>query len=279
MPEGPQKDIIKTASGNRTDNPKDISSKSDIVSFLDNQNIRTNPFGQNISGEHFYRRSERISAAIHLLTAHVFPEEPVRNAIRTESMQLLDFALLLRGVLRVSSSELLKKTQGSIRKIISLAEILSVAGYVSVNNSQSLIEAADELGNLLVTSQRSSLSEEITLTREDLVPRIRVEEPKHRGRPPVTSIHSETAVQPTPAVKERVESDILKAPKVADVGVRAERIMDIMRSGSFFGIKDIVSNLPEYSEKMIQRELSALVSLNKVKKMGAKRWSRYAVNR
>ena len=53
--------------------------------------------------------------------------------------------------------------------------------------------------------------------------------------------------------------------------------MDILRLGGTLGIKDISANLPQYSEKMIQRELADLVLANKINKTGEKRWSRYQV--
>lgn len=53
--------------------------------------------------------------------------------------------------------------------------------------------------------------------------------------------------------------------------------MDILKFGGILGIKDIASNLPQYSEKMIQRELASLVQKGFVQKTGAKRWSRYQV--
>ncbi len=61
------------------------------------------------------------------------------------------------------------------------------------------------------------------------------------------------------------------------LSVREQGIMGILRAGGEFGIRDITANLPEYSEKMIQRDLLALVLSGKVKKTGLKRWSRYSI--
>jgi hypothetical protein len=58
--------------------------------------------------------------------------------------------------------------------------------------------------------------------------------------------------------------------------LRSERIVAVLRQGGEFGIRDVVSHLPEYSEKMIQRELAHLVSAGKAKKSGLKRWSKYS---
>ena len=59
------------------------------------------------------------------------------------------------------------------------------------------------------------------------------------------------------------------------LSVREREVTEILRTGGALGIKDIASNLPEYSEKMIQRELSVLVIGGRIKKTGLKRWSKY----
>ena len=59
--------------------------------------------------------------------------------------------------------------------------------------------------------------------------------------------------------------------------VREESIIGVLRSGGELGIRDIAANLPEYSEKMIQRHLVDLIEAGKVKKVGLKRWSRYSL--
>jgi DeoR/GlpR family transcriptional regulator of sugar metabolism len=61
------------------------------------------------------------------------------------------------------------------------------------------------------------------------------------------------------------------------MSVRTQSILEILKTSGSMGIKDICSNLPEYSEKMIQRELSELVEVGTVQKTGLKRWSRYSV--
>jgi len=57
---------------------------------------------------------------------------------------------------------------------------------------------------------------------------------------------------------------------------RAQAVLEILKSQGTIGIRDIASNFPEYSEKMIQRELARLIALGRVKKIGFKRWSKYS---
>ena len=53
--------------------------------------------------------------------------------------------------------------------------------------------------------------------------------------------------------------------------------MAILRAGTDFNIRDIAANLPEYSEKTIQREIATLVERGLVRRTGLKRWSRYSI--
>ena len=61
------------------------------------------------------------------------------------------------------------------------------------------------------------------------------------------------------------------------LSVRELSILGVLRTGGELGIRDIASNLPEYSEKMVQRDLMRLVITGRVKKTGLKRWSRYSI--
>jgi hypothetical protein len=65
---------------------------------------------------------------------------------------------------------------------------------------------------------------------------------------------------------------------------RTQKIIDIIKdtskklgnaSGDGVSIKEVSAFFKDCSEKTIQRELNDLVSKNKIKKIGAKRWSRY----
>lgn len=54
-------------------------------------------------------------------------------------------------------------------------------------------------------------------------------------------------------------------------------IIEVLRTSADLGIKEIAVNLPEYSEKMIQRELADLVAAGTVRRVGIRRWSKYVL--
>ncbi len=245
--------------------------KNRMEEFLDSAVLRTNPFGDNISAEQGYKRAERITAAVHLMTSHIEQDEPMRHSLRSESIFLLDYALLIQGELRAVGSEHVRKMQGSIRKLISLVRLAGISGRVSNQNAHILVDALDDLGSFLTTAQRSSLAEAFPLTREDLVPR--VEAVKREIRIPVVLKKSpQTRPLKDMSVKDSVRKDGASES-------RAARILEILKKGGLLGIKDIVALLPEYSEKMVQRDLASMADAGQVKKVGEKRWSKYEVVR
>lgn len=264
---GHEKEVLRTTSNPATESVKDAKDVSNVLLILDSLVIRTNPFGANVSGENSYRRAERISAALHLVTNHVPENEPLRNILRNKGLELLSLILELRSGFRGLASEKGQVALASIRELISLIRLLAVSGYISVQNANAIAEAIDELGSLIVVSQRSTLAEQLTISHEQLIPPtggMGFSKPE-RGFPlsPSRSAQRKTTFKDGAFEGEMVSTQ------------RAERIIDILKSGGILGIRDISANLPQYSEKMIQRELADLVEAGKVRKIGAKRWSRY----
>ena len=271
MPKGHEKELSKTSASPLTDFAKETRDISNILLILDNQEVKTNPFGANVTGENSYRRAERIGAALHLITNHIPESEPLRSGVRKAGLNLLSQILELRTGFRTPASEKGQTALASLRELISLVRLLAVAGFVSPQNVHTVSGALDELGSLIVVSQRSTLAEQTTITRDDLTP------------PMLETSLSRTARQHLPERRTRRRRGIKditdEEGSVSDTptSTRADQIMDILKVGGILGIKDISVNLPQYSEKMIQRELADLVSAQRVTKLGAKRWSKYHV--
>jgi hypothetical protein len=266
MPKGHEKETSKTNWQPSSSQSSDSKSLSNVLVVLDNQSLKTNPFGANVTGENSYRRAERITAALHLVTNHVPESEPVRLALRAGGLTLLSAILDLRSGFRAVASEKGQAVLAQVRELVSMVRLLAVSGYVSTQNAHAIAEALDELGNLIVVAQRSTLAEQTTISREDLMP------------PVSHPTFSENAARPD--IRRKTVQKDMKDRTTKDRetdAARPERIMDILKAGGVLGIKDIASNLPQYSEKMIQRELAELVQLRRVEKTGEKRWSRYKV--
>lgn len=269
MPKGHEKESSKTQNAFSPDNVRETRDVTNILSILDNPIVRTNPFGANVTGDTSYRRAERISAALHLVTNHVPDNEPLRTAVRTGGIELLGLLLGLRSGFRSLASEKGQASLAAIRELISLVRLLAVAGYVSSQNVSAIAEALDELGSLIVVSQKSVLAEQVSISRDDLIPAQK------------SSLRTDLPIKNASRTNAGIRGSQIQKDNIKDASdtnsARSGQIMDILKLGGVLGIKDISANLPQYSEKMIQRELADLVDANRVKKIGAKRWSRYQI--
>ncbi|HEY4476965.1 MAG TPA: DeoR family transcriptional regulator [Candidatus Paceibacterota bacterium] len=65
---------------------------------------------------------------------------------------------------------------------------------------------------------------------------------------------------------------------VASSSPRREKIVDFIKQHDWSSIKEIAKSITEVSSKTVQRELSELVRMGKLKKTGERRWSRYSSN-
>jgi hypothetical protein len=249
------------------DEIKDIQRADNLSKFIDGHAVRTNPFGGNRAAERLYGRSERVVAGVYLLTRHIPASEPLRDSARSASISLLDAVLALRDEMRSTESDSVVAFMRHIRTLISLVRTLTAGGYVSFHNAEVLIGALDELGTFVSASQRTSFSENVTLTKEDFIGHLT----------PAVSIGHTSFIKD---VKDRpIQKD--SAKETEPIGhrsdARMQSVLQVLAGGRDMAIKDICATLPEYSEKMIQRELAVLVQQGKVTKSGSKRWSRYSL--
>jgi hypothetical protein len=255
------------------DDIRDIRKSDPISIFLDKQRIKTSPFGANQSAERLYRRAERTVAAIFLITNHLSEDEDLRKEARAQALKILNEMVFLRDEMRSPNSNRATSIRRSIRYLLSIVRMLPIAGFLSIQNATAVCEALDEVGNFLLTAQNTSLSENITLMSENL----------YDTHEMYIKDIKDTQKRRTSDVKDIKNthnlSNSTNAATDDGLDVRKQNIIAILQSTESLGIKDIAANLPEYSEKMIQRELVDMVASGKVKKTGLKRWSRYSLVR
>ena len=246
--------------------------QSPLDGFFEHGSIKTSPFGENRSAQRVYERSEKLVAALYLLTNHLPPVDTLARAIRSNSIELLEATLALRDQMRSPESLQLTSVRSTIRLLISLVRMLSVSGSISPQNTSIVMDSLDELGAFLTSSQRSSFSESVALSREDLeVTGPLIGQAGVAGRPSALKDVKDTGI-----IKDKTDASV--SAKGQEVSPRRRGIIEVLRASGELGIRDIASHIPQYSEKMIQRELAELVVAGVVKKTGLKRWSRYSLN-
>ncbi|MBI5457534.1 hypothetical protein HY971_02295 [Candidatus Kaiserbacteria bacterium] len=245
------------------DDKRDIQKSNPLFRYFDKQTVRTSPFGANQSADRAYSRAERLVAALFLVTNHIEAREAIRVSVREEAVKMLGSILALRDEMRTDSQKVVL-SRASIRHLISLVRVLAVGGFLSLQNTNTMIEGLDELGNFLSVSQSSPSSETFALSKDGPLD---IDEKFVKD---IVAVKDKMVVKDTPTMSDKI-SDRRSS------NVREERIVSVLRAGGELGIRDIAFNLPEYSEKMIQRHLVTLVGSGRVRKTGLKRWSKYSI--
>ena len=239
-------------------------------------NVRSNPFGSNISAEKAYKRAERIAAALYMLTKHMSDKEPLKGSARTAGHQLLKDILDLRSGFRLDADAVdTSRLHAHARETISIAQLLAIAGYISRENADMVSRALEELSQFIDVSGTTQLAERITLSREDLLIEQTTRMPS-RSHDPISVKGSRLSTG------QGVSEKDIKINKGHNSGKdnmssRREAILDLLKDGKKMGIRDIAAFVVGVSEKTVQRELASLISDGLLKKEGEKRWSRYFI--
>jgi len=257
------------------DTKKDIESKRTFSDYIKTPDVKTDVFGQNISGEEVFKRSERILSALYLLTNGIDAREPIRTSIRTKAHVLLDQSMSLRSGMRTRDDERVRALLASMRELVSYTHVLFVGGYTSQHNAQIMTQALDELGQFILTASQSRLAEGYALRRNDLVPTREPSVPQH------TASSQAAPALPAAVQQKDAQSRPVTRPKRVDKedaqNERRETILHILRRGGTLGIKDISSQIVGCSDKTVQRELAVLAESGLIRKEGSKRWVRYSI--
>jgi len=225
------------------------------------------PFGNNYACANAYKKTERLLIALHLVTNFVPEKEPARNAVRDKSICILSDVLQLRSGFRSVGSDGVGQVVASVYEIMSLLDILHVAGFISDMNLEILKR---ELGGLIIflrEAEDTEVSEKVTFDNDyfktgDL----------YGG---VSKRHN--IKDTTKAVPQSKGHSVRKTSHSSSHTERRAVILDLMKNKNSVNVKDISAVITDCSEKTLQRELISLVKENVLKKEGERRWSVYSI--
>jgi len=223
-----------------------------------------------------FKKTQKLAAAVYLVTDLVSEEEKLRRDLRELSVGLVKDILssaTLRGVL----------PSVRILEILSLLEIASGARLISPMNAEVLKREYDQVLETLAKAENLSSAPAVTLSEELL---------KTDAMPPVPGLLSVSSVldpsyvsasifaTPASNLPRRTPSPIgqSKGQEAAVTKERSLSILDLIKKSSLpLSIKDIASHIRGVGEKTIQRELGSLVAQGVLKREGERRWSRYSL--
>jgi len=232
--------------------------KAQYSDFVLEKNIFSNIFEKDIRRVYFYKKTERLAKAIHLI-APAFRNSPaLRERLDRIAVSLVDAAILPPASARDAFS----------RELLALSSVLSIGrtgGLLSGMNAE------------LISREAQSLLQEIAAYEAprlflDDVPSL-AELSKEAGS---TSTVRRPALPRTPAAP-RSDKGQFKGHISDKATGRREAILSVLRGKGPSHIKDISTVIRDVSEKTIQRELQAMVEDGTLTREGERRWTTYTI--
>lgn len=263
------------------------------------QNTEINSFFErNHLYAFLYKKAEKLSSALYMITNFISEKETLRGLLRNKSINIFSniahlqkMSLTKREVSRTNDSieskhNILYTMLSNITEILSYLEILHSAGYISEMNFLILRKEYIELGEL-IKNRKDYIAAGSTLLDKDFfnVPDLYKTYALRHG-----NIKEEPIKDIVYPVKDIIKNtketkDIQKIhktkihTKTANVRHNSRRngILELLQNKSFITVKDTEEAIKECSAKTLQRELLSLVSEGILRKKGERRWSTYSL--
>lgn len=302
------------------DTKKDISSNANTEYINDNK-VAPEGFSVTNKAENnklysLLKRTQKIVTAIYMVTECIEDGEPMKNALRTSSLDLLKTVGITDNKTSIKTNFEIESAEQTTRSLLSLLEISQIVGLVGTMNSSILmreltklssdlamlrnqnnkslftveglrsldVERADFLKNFTFNSQEILKDVPAEIKEEDNILKIFLNKSNGQGHQPNPAKDFGKGHNNIKNVKdtnpEPKKDKLVGQSKKIDIAIKNERrnsILLALKNNNSVTVKDISLIVKNCSEKTLQRELTALVKDNILKKTGEKRWSRYSL--
>lgn len=259
-----------------------------------------------------FKRSERLSTALYLVTNFLSESEPIKSRLRTLSLELIQRTGDVRYGAPMSESESLERIKGNIEETLALLELAFIAGIVSEMNFSILKREYASVRDVVEIKRMSRESradailgdtffgqpfshktfEDKNFNTKNISQRTPQEVSKGQSIGHENNVMSFTMSDTTKSGTNKiipkghpkdttskvvVGQKSLNSIQSVEKDSRRNRIAKLVKDNREVSIKDIITHFPGVSEKTIQRELVSLTEGGVLKKSGERRWSRYSL--
>jgi len=236
------------------------------------------------------KKTEKLITALYMVTDCMDTDDALKNKLRGLGVELLSDMYKLSTLIPVEKHSHIDVSLARIYELLSFIEIAHTVGFISEMNGMILKR---EFAVLIRELESHNMKDKhFTFTLNEQM--FEVEKKDENENP--QSYNKENLIKDkrtsfgTMSLTSNKNFQQNFHPKVAikspstltDRGDRTAKIISLIKDkkDNKFGeqgvsIKDISLAFTDISEKTIQRELNSLVAKGKLKKTGAKRWSRY----
>jgi len=269
------------------DNQKDNSKGHDRNVSLDIKN--TMLFNGDDYSLFVYKKTEKLTAALYMVTSLFNESEPLRHHLREAGLCLLSHSITFAASNVQDRQYVEMRLSETVFEILSFLTIAFYGGHVSEMNFTILKSEFNSLIQTIEKKEQSEkkkngfiLSESFFDTEEKYSGLAHIEDVpggnglkghKQNGQQWVAKGRADAV---SPALNTQQGKPLLK-----DISERKESrktiIVNLLKKGGDLTVKDFSRVIPDCSEKTIQRELLQLVQDGVLKKQGERRWSKYSL--
>lgn len=251
---------------------------------------------QDKAGYFLTKKTERICAAIFLVTDFLPATDSFRTTLRSKGL------LLIEGVYSTAPSpdESSNMLYALFSEVRALTEVGQIARMVSPMNASILIRECNALCEYLEEGKNSSVSNSHTTLhttlfevdvskeihtslptseyyREEYKRHIKDSSP-HYSRDEASGVRAEANKRQVPTQTSRAGlKGHTKDENRENQRDRRARILSVLQKKDHISVKDVAQAITDCSEKTLQRELLGLVAQGVLKKEGERRWSTYTL--
>jgi len=240
------------------------------LNSLENNGQNKNILSDNPSFKFAHTKAERLSTAVHMVTRFMGESEPLRQNLRSESLNLLSRIFILEEKGKDSIG-------GIILRLISLLDIAYQTQYISQMNWSVIRSECVAFGAFFEERKLGLTPDSGTISKGFF----EVEMPKAVTAPASSEVSGrrELTIKDKTAFKGQKQiskSTPRKSPVIKErKNGRREAILKLLKERKKVTVRDLAEVIPGVSEKTLQRELISLVKSGVLRREGERRWSTY----
>ena len=224
-----------------------------------------------------FKKTEKITSALYLVSALLKDEEPLKWEIRDKGIDLLSSSFMASSAVPGDKNSVIQSLFTAALETLSLLNVARISHLISDMNHNILVREIDQVVALLrdrlnanAESAGYVLSDAFFKTPDLFSSGFKNAQSTSKTGSNDVANHIAERSSNTKVSQGHIDVQIKKT-------TRQETIVNILKGQSNLTIKDFSKVIKDCSEKTIQRELLELVDKGVIKKEGERRWSKYSL--
>jgi hypothetical protein len=254
------------------DNKKDHNSDS----YLDPINWKTLGF---FSAEDYliyiFKKTEKIVAALYLVSGLLKDNEPLKWELRDHGMDLISSSFTAASSVPGDKNSVIQSLFTAALETMSILNVARVSHLISDMNYKLLMREIDNIVGMLKDRLAQNAENAGYVLSEAF---FKTPDMYASGFRPDSASGSRSHTQSSSGKNShKAASTHIEQGGIDKKNDRQEAILGLLKNNSGLTIKDFSRVIKDCSEKTIQRELLDMVQRGLIKKEGERRWSTYSL--